>query len=129
MKSFASFTSVLLLAGALVAGCDHPTGSTCPSTDPPTYTDFGATFFSSYCTDCHSVNATGNDRHGAPSDINLDTEADIIKHLSDIDDEAASGPNATNTDMPELDSDVTAAPSLAERQMLGQFLACEKASE
>jgi uncharacterized membrane protein len=126
MKSFA-FVLACALA-PLAAACSSPSGATCPTTDAPTYTTFGAAFFASYCTSCHSSQATGADRHGAPSDQNFDTEAEIVQHATDIDEEAASGPSATNTDMPELDSDVTAAPSLEERQMLGQFLACEKSA-
>jgi hypothetical protein len=50
-----------------------------------------------------------------------------MQHASDIDTEAASGPKATNTDMPELGTAVTTAPTDAERATLGQFLACEQA--
>jgi len=77
-----------------------------------------------YCTDCHS--STSANRHAAPSDVNFDSIDDIVQHADDIDVEAASGPKATNTDMPELDAKVTKAPSQAEREMLGQFIACVK---
>lgn len=114
----ASFLTLALVA------CDggEPTGATCPATDPPTYASFGQQFFSTYCTDCHSANS--RNRHDAPSDQNFDTEDDIRKHASDIDEWAASGPNATNTDMPELDALVTMPPTKAERELLGQYLAC-----
>jgi uncharacterized membrane protein len=111
----------------LIAGCaDSPTGSTCPTADAPTYASFGQHFMETYCTGCHSANA-GN-RHGAPDDQNYDTEADIKKHADDIDAQAASGPKATNTGMPDLSGPVHMQPSMAERVQLGQFLACEKAS-
>jgi uncharacterized membrane protein len=77
-----------------------------------------------YCIDCHS--AQTSDRHSAPSDINFDSMDDIRAHLDDIDVEAAAGPQATNTTMPELDAKVAKAPTQAEREMLGQFLACAK---
>ena len=77
-----------------------------------------------YCTDCHS--STSANRHSAPSDINFDSIEDIEQHADDIDIEAASGPKATNLAMPELDTEVTKAPTQAEREMLGQFLACIK---
>jgi uncharacterized membrane protein len=77
-----------------------------------------------YCADCHS--STSTNRHSAPSDVNFDSMDDIRAHLDDIDGEAAAGPGATNTSMPELDATVTHAPTQAEREMLGQFLACVK---
>ena len=102
-----------------------PTESTCPTANAPSYGNFGMTFFSTYCTDCHS--ATSTDRHDAPTDVNFDTEADIKMHLDDIDTEAAAGPNATNTDMPQrTDTNVAMPPTQAERETLGQFLACEQ---
>ena len=99
------FASMLALAIA-ACGSGSPTDSTCP-TPAVTYATFGQTFFSTYCTRCHSE---------------YKTEAGIKAHLDEIDTEAASGPSATNTSMPESG----AKQSDAERTMLGQFLACEK---
>jgi hypothetical protein len=76
-----------------------------------------------YCTACHAAAAA--DRHGAPADQDFDTEAGIRHHWRDIDVAAAAGPNAVNTDMPDLSGPVHAAPTRAEREMLGAFLACE----
>ena len=83
-------------------------------------------FFTTYCTGCHSSSAAN--REGAPSDFNFDTEAEIKLHAADIDTEAASGPKATNTGMPELDGPITQEPTTDERVLLGQFLACEEQS-
>jgi uncharacterized membrane protein len=119
----------LYILGALIAvatACTDsgsPTGSTCPTTDPPTYATFGQTFMTTYCTSCHSANSTN--RHDAPNDMNFDTEADVIAHADDIDTWSAAGPNATNTQMPDIGGTVTHTPTQAEREMLGQFLACE----
>jgi uncharacterized membrane protein len=115
-----------VIAIALVAACDDgtPTGSTCPTSNAPTYGSFGEVFFTTYCTGCHSGSAA--DRNGAPDDFNFDTEAEVKQHAVDIDTEAASGPKATNSDMPELDGPVTQAPTTDERVLLGQFLACEQ---
>ena len=99
-----------------------PSGATCPDSNAPTYGSFGSAFFGKYCTDCHS--ATSANRHAAPTDINLDTLADIAMHAADIDLAAAFGPKANNADMPETDADVPAGPTDAERVLLGQFLAC-----
>lgn len=108
------------------AACDDggdPTGSTCPTTAPPTYATFGMQFMTKYCTSCHSVASTN--RHDAPKDMNFDTEADVKDHADDIDRWAAAGPDATNTQMPEIGGSVTTKPSQAEREQLGQFIACE----
>jgi len=114
-----------LLLLSLFASCtSSPSGATCPDSNAPTYGSFGQTFMATYCTDCHSSTATN--RHSAPSDINFDSMDDIRTHLTDIDVEAAAGPSATNTAMPELDAKVTKTPTQAEREMLGQFLACAK---
>ena len=77
-----------------------------------------------YCTGCHSRDA--GDRHGAPRDVDLDTEADVIAHASEIDENAAAGPNARNTAMPDMSGPVHVQPTDAERERLGQFLACEQ---
>ncbi len=110
---------------SLIAGCtSSPSGATCPDSNAPTYGSFGQTFMAKYCTDCHS--ATAANRHAAPSGINFDSMDDIRAHLDDIDVDAAAGPNATNTAMPQLDAKVTQAPTRAEREELGQWLACVK---
>jgi len=113
-----------LLLSTLVACSASPSGATCPTSNAPTYGSFGSNFFTKYCDDCHS--STSTDRHGAPSDVNFDTLADIQKHVDDIDVTSAGGPNATNTAMPALDQKVTMEPTQAERELLGQFLACVK---
>lgn len=113
-------TALLFLAACTTSA---PTGATCPTANAPTYGTFGEDFMTKYCTGCHSKEAS--DRHGAPTDVNLDTEADVIKHASVIDQEAASGPNAKNTSMPDMSGPVHMAPTEAEREQLGQFLACE----
>lgn len=109
------------------AACTQtPSGAACPDSpaDRPTYDNFGREFMETYCTGCHSVTATN--RHGAPADQNYDTEVDVKKHAIDIDTHAAAGPSATNTAMPEIAGPVHAAPTQAERERLGQFLACEQ---
>jgi len=114
---------VLLLAGACTS---TQSGATCPTANAPSYDSFGQRFFATYCTSCHSRDAT--DRHGAPAGEDFDTEDDIRRHAAAIDAEAAAGPEATNTDMPDMSGPVHMQPSQAERQQLGQFLACEQAS-
>lgn len=96
-------------------------GAACPTTDPPTYDNFGRSFMSTYCTRCHSGMAA--DRHGAPADHNFDRLSEIRKFAGHVDDRAAAGPNAVNTQMPPDDP----KPTEEERRKLGAWLACEKA--
>ena len=114
----------IAIAALVLAACTDgsPTDSVCPTANAPTYSDFGQHFFTTYCTGCHSASATN--RHGAPRSQNYDTEADVRMHDDDIDAVAAVGPAASNTFMPELAGSVSAKPTDAERQQLGQMLAC-----
>ncbi len=117
----------IVMAGMLFAACSSsdgggPSGAICPTTNPPTYDSFGKQFMTSYCTGCHS--STASNRYDAPSSQNFDTEADIKARAAAIDAEAAKGPSSTNADMPDLGGPVKAEPSDAEREMLGQYLAC-----
>ena len=114
----------LVAALLLTAACSYgdPTGSACPTDTPPTYASFGQQFFTTFCTSCHSASSTN--RHGAPGGVNFDTEADVTRRADEIDEAAAKGPDATNTFMPELGGTVDRRPTDAEREMLGQLLAC-----
>jgi hypothetical protein len=116
-------TSLLLSIVFLAACGGSPTGAECPTTDPPTYDNFGQAFVDEYCIACHSHDSAN--RHGAPADQNYDSEDEIISHVVDMDEQAASGPAATNSSMPDLSGPVHDAPTMAERIQLGQFLACE----
>jgi uncharacterized membrane protein len=121
------FAALALLALLFVAACTStPSGAVCPTENAPTYASFGKTFFTTYCTDCHS--ATTGDRHGAPAGLDFDTEAEIQAHATDSDVVAAAGPNNTNTAMPQTSPLVKTMPTQAERDTLGQFLACENSS-
>jgi uncharacterized membrane protein len=117
-------TKLLALSLLAFAACTGtPSGATCPTTAAPDYVTFGKPFFDKYCSDCHS--SISPNRHGAPTDQNFDTEADIKAHAADIDEVAAKGPGADNTSMPDMSGAVHSPPTDAEREMLGQFLACE----
>lgn len=98
------------------------TGSTCPPTDPPDYAGFGATFFSTYCLDCHSQTKTGDARNDAPVAIDFDTRSLVRENTSNIDKQAAWGPTAHNVIMPP---DGEPKPTDAERIRLGEYIACE----
>jgi hypothetical protein len=79
--------------------------------------DFGSTFFATYCTGCHGAVPSG----GAPSHANFATLAGIRDHISLIDARAAAGPTRVNAAMPPVGG---AIPSVAERTLLGTWLAC-----
>jgi len=121
--------TVRLLAAPLVAcalGCHQtvllgpPTESTCAADSTLTYANFGQPFMAAYCTRCHASTLSGSQRHGAPLLHDFDTLYGIQPFIAHIDETTASGPAATNTAMP-YDG---AMPSLGERQMLGEWLAC-----
>lgn len=103
-----------VMAASASIGCAQtslgdPTGATCPSNSTLTYENFGKAFFAKNCLECHA-------NKNAPS---FNTQEEIQADTDRIDRAAASGPDATNTYMPE-DGDV----SDADRTKLGEWLAC-----
>jgi uncharacterized membrane protein len=74
-----------------------------------------------YCVSCHSSTLSGAERRGAPSDHNFDSLIGIVEELDHIDEDAAAGPNVVNRVMPPAG---LPAPSVAERTLLGEWLAC-----
>lgn len=112
----------VMLLGVMLGCGGSPSGAVCPTADAPTYDNFGKAFMEEYCVGCHSRTAAS--RHGAPGDQNYDTEADVMDHADKIDTNAAAGPGATNTAMPNLSGPVHSKPTQAEREKLGQYLAC-----
>jgi hypothetical protein len=120
----------LALVGPGCGGSDPPehqhdegegSGATCPPSGAPTAQDFGNAFMANYCTSCHSVNVKGAARGGAPENVNFDTAEDVRTWAMEIDEHAAAGPHGTNTEMPPAP---LTAPTQAEREKLGQWLAC-----
>lgn len=97
-----------------------PTQSVCPQGSTLTYNNFGKMFMENYCTRCHSSTLEGDARMGAPKYHDFDTLFGIQAVSDHIDEVAAAGPAATNEAMPENGS----KPTLAERQMLGEWIAC-----
>ena len=117
-----------LVLGLLAIGCSGgntsvfgpPTEATCPPGSTLTYENFGKPFMEAYCTRCHSSELVGAARMGAPSFHDFDTRSGIFVVADHIDETTAAGPAATNQGMPIGG----AKPTLAERQMLGEWLAC-----
>ncbi len=100
------------------------TESMCPTTDPPTYANFGQQFMESFCTECHDAAKSGALRQDAPPTIDFDTLANLRMWTSQIDKQAAFGPAAMNRLMPPSGNPL---PTDANRVRLGEFIACEVA--
>jgi hypothetical protein len=133
----------LLVGVVLVLGCTTtpkgiPTGATCPDSETPpvTWDNFGHTFMTSYCTDCHSSQLPlPSQRNGAPEYHDFDTLPGATGPTDHIDEQAGSGPNAINTIMPpqrcpttpggKLDRDCP-QPTELEREQLATWMACDK---
>lgn len=105
----AGFGALVALTGCGQDGLGDPTGSTCPTTQTLTYDNFGKAFFAANCLECHASKESPH----------FNTVEDIRAEKDRIDRAAASGPNATNTYMPD-EGDV----SDADRKKLGEWLAC-----
>ena len=98
-----------------------PTGTTCPQGSTLTYASFGQQFMATYCTGCHATTLTGEARMGAPAFHDFDTIEGIRAVANHIDETAGAGPEATNESMPPGGN----TPTLAERRMLAEWLACQ----
>ena len=115
-----------VFAVAACGGNGNANDITCPTTGAPTYATFGQSFFSTYCTPCHS--ATSSNRNNAPDGLNFDTEAEIRENADDIDMMAGWGDDGPNTTMPYMPGPVTMEPTTDQRKTLAELLACEEGS-
>jgi cytochrome c5 len=126
----------LLLSATLLAACGSKSSGTSATGEPtattvaqctlkligqPTWGDFASTFFTSYCTRCHSSTLTGLARNGAPVGHDFDTYAGATQFLSHIDETAAANPmgTVTNTRMPKDPP----FPTLDDRKKLACWIA------
>ena len=122
MRTFLVFVGLAIGACGAAPQEGMASGATCPQGSTLTYTSFGKAFMDQYCVSCHASSLSGAARQGAPSDHDFDTLA--LVHATEaehIDENAAAGPNAVNTEMPPAGSK---APSEEERRKLGEWLAC-----
>ncbi|MBK9034236.1 MAG: hypothetical protein IPL61_23730 [Myxococcales bacterium] len=120
MRTVAAVVAALAVACSDSALFGPPTEATCPPTSTTTWVSFGEAFMTRYCTRCHATDLVGADRHGAPSFHDFDTPFGVRVVRAHIDETSAAGPAAVNTSMPP-DGE---RPTLAERQQLGEWLAC-----
>jgi uncharacterized membrane protein len=100
------------------------TETACPTGSTVTYQDDIAPFMASYCTRCHATSVPVSARNGAPTDHNFETEAGVLAEADHVDQEAGASATVTNTEMPPKGYP---APSVAERQKLSEWLACNAA--
>jgi cytochrome c5 len=113
----------LILSACGEAKAPAESGATCPKDSTLTYDNFAKDFFEKYCVECHSSELSGSMRQGAPLNHDFNTLALIRAVPADhIDEQAAAGPDAVNDFMPEEGP----APTLEEREKLGEWLACDR---
>jgi hypothetical protein len=126
---------------AVLAACGGaeptPTGAACPSPDPLalTWDSFGRDFMGRFCTQCHASTLPRSQRNGAPIYHDFDTLLGVLQVIDHVDEYSGAGPAATNTLMPPERCPATPGgplaidcprPTLAERQQLSVWLACER---
>jgi len=109
MRSLIGLGAIIIVAAC---GGAESSGAACPPSSTLTYESFGKAFFAANCNRCHSATTKGQ----SPL---YDDVSSIRASAKQIDQEAASGPNATNDDMPK-----DAELAKAEREKLGEWLAC-----
>jgi uncharacterized membrane protein len=97
-----------------------PTEAVCPPASTLTYANFGQPFMEQYCTRCHSSTLSGDARMGAPEFHDFDSQLGVQRVADHVDQAAGAGPASTNDSMPPGG----ARPTLAERQMLAEWIAC-----
>ena len=111
-----SLTLTLLLVSCddhlIGKGVDRPP---CLRENPLTYENFGHAIIGKYCVGCHSSFYEGEDRSGAPPEVNLDTWTDIVEWAERI-----HVRTVLTGDMPP-----TGALNDDERAMLDEWLWCE----
>lgn len=107
LLALSSLALALALAACSSAASGTATGASCDAS--LTYANFGQAFFKSNCLSCHA----GRE---APT---LSSVTAIRSHKDEIDKQAGSGPNGTNTAMPQGD-DI----GVDERKKLSAWLAC-----
>ncbi len=128
----------LVLVLLVACGSDPtPTGTVCPDPDPGTltYDNFGREFMTKYCTWCHDSSLPRSRRNGAPLYHDYNSLLGVLQTPDHIDEQAGSGPDATNTFMPpdRCPSEAGGAlninctkPTEAERKQLAEWIACER---
>lgn len=87
----------------------------CPDASFLTWENFGEPFMRSWCTGCHASTLPDSLRAMAPVEVDLDSRDAVVQHLERVWFRAAD----QNATMPPA-----GGPGLAERELLGEWLAC-----
>lgn len=136
----ATIALVGVVLGVALSACGTdptPTGAVCPSPDDMslTYVSFGQEFMGKYCTWCHDSSLPRSKRNDAPIYHDYDTLLGVRETRGHVDEQAGSGPDATNHFMPPDRCPTVAGgkedrdcpqPTDEERKQLAIWLACEK---
>lgn len=107
------FVWLLWLSGCASGGEDS---STCDREPALSYDNFGEGLLGRHCNGCHSSLLPASHREDAPVGVDFDTYADVLHWAERI--EARSV--GADADMPP-----GGGPTDEEREMLGEWLACE----
>ena len=125
--------ALFLLLAACGGDSPTPTEMPCPDPNPLTYDNFVEQFMTDYCVSFHSSTLARSQRNGAPLFHDFDSLEGVVVVTGHIDEQAGSGPAATNEFMPPSECPAEAGgplaidcprPSKAEREMLSQWIAC-----
>ena len=106
---------VVLLSGCGAAPAVAPEPSACASQTPLTWNNFGAPYFRSWCTGCHSSKLSADGRAGAPVGMDFDSRSSVLDHQDRIKARALA-PTAT---MPPRGQ-----PGASEKALLAEWLDC-----
>ena len=128
---------LILIVLVACGGSPTSTGTVCPDPDPGTltYDNFGKPFMEKYCTWCHLSTLPRSKRNGAPLYHDFDSLEGVLQTPDHIDEQAGSGPNASNTFMPPERCPSAPGGSLAvacpqptdeERRNLALWIDCER---
>ena len=109
-------SAVAALSFSACGGDDDDGGVDC-SMSTVTYTNFGESFFSNHCLECHDSAKSGSDRNDAPDDVNFNSLEMVEMHSSRV--RARAG---TGSSMPP--SSAGSTPSQSERDMLAEWIEC-----
>ena len=131
------FVICVIMLAACTTPKGMPTGATCPDPEMPpvTWENFGRTFMTTYCTQCHSTALPlPSQRNGASVYHDFDTLAGAAGPTTHIDEQAGAGPNAITMLMPPARCPTTPGgkadrdcpePTVMEREQLATWMACD----
>lgn len=117
LSAAALFGAAALSCGALgsCGGKDDDSADPCDREPPLSYENFGRGFMGVHCAGCHSSLNPAGHRKGAPSGVDLDTQAGVLQWAYRTEARALG-------DAPDMPPG--GGPSEAERERLAEWLQC-----